>query len=189
MAFTTVAFALNLAVTTAGPYFTVHLVRNLGATPTEIGILAAITSVSTIVGQRVWGRLNDRRGATWVMFICGLLIPIYPLMWIIAPAPWFVGFIYTFSGFTWAGYGLASFNLLLSLTPQLHRGRFVAAYQMTAFLAAALGPLIGGVLLAAFSIQVVFVVSACGRMLAALLFMVTVKRASGPAAADGCRSR
>lgn len=177
-AFTAVAFFWNMAVTTAGPYFTVHLVRNLGATPSEIGILAAITSLSAIVGQRVWGRLNDRRGATWVMFICGLMIPIYPLLWIIAPAPWFVGLIYTFSGFTWAGYSLASFNLLLGLTPQLNRGRFVAAYQMAAFLAAALGPLIGGALLAAFSIQTVFAVSACGRFLAALLFVVTVKRAT-----------
>jgi MFS family permease len=176
VAFTAVAFFWNLAVTTAGPYFTVHLVRNLGATPTEIGILAAITSISTIIGQRIWGRVNDRRGAIWVMFICGLQIPVYPLLWIIAPAPWFVGLIYTFSGFAWAGYSLASFNLLLSLTPQLHRGRFVAAYQMAAFLAAGLGPLIGGALLAAFSIRVVFAVSAAGRLLAALLFVATVKR-------------
>lgn len=176
VAFTAVAFFWNMAVTTAGPYFTVHLVRTLGATPTEIGILAAITSVSTIVGQRIWGRVNDRRGAIWVMFVCGLQIPVYPLLWIIAPAPWFVGLIYTFSGFAWAGYSLASFNLLLSLTPQLHRSRFVAAYQMAAFLAAALGPLIGGALLAAISIRAVFAVSACGRLLAALLFVVTVKR-------------
>ncbi|MEJ5198649.1 MAG: MFS transporter [Anaerolineae bacterium] len=176
VAFTAVAFFFNMAVTIAGPYFTVHLVRNLGATPTEIGILAVITSLSTIVGQRVWGRVNDRRGPTWVMFICGLQIPAYPLLWIIAPAPWFVGVIYTFSGFAWAGYSLASFNLLLSLTPQLHRGRFVAAYQMAAFLAAALGPLIGSALLSAFSIRAVFAVSAVGRLLAALLFVATVKR-------------
>jgi len=174
-AFAAVAFIWNLAINVAGPFFTVHLVRNLGATPTEIGILATIQSLSTIVGQRVWGRLHDRKGALWIVRFSGFMIPCLPLLWVIAPAPWFVGLIYTVGGFAWAGHGLANFNLLLSLTPAAQRGRYVAAYQMAAFAGAALGPLIGGALLDLFAIRTLFLVSACGRLTATVLFLLTVR--------------
>jgi MFS family permease len=174
-AFAAVAFIWNLAINVAGPFFTVHLVRNLGATPTEIGILATIQSLSTIVGQRVWGRLHDRKGALWIVRFSGFMIPCLPLLWAIAPAPWFVGLIYTVGGFAWAGHGLANFNLLLSLTPAAQRGRYVAAYQIAAFAGAALGPLIGGALLDLFAIRTLFLVSACGRLTATVVFLLTVR--------------
>jgi MFS family permease len=174
-AFAAVAFIWNLAINVAGPFFTVHLVRNLGATPTEIGILATIQSLSTIVGQRVWGRLHDRKGALWIVRFSGFMIPCLPLLWAIAPAPWFVGLIYTVGGFAWAGHGLANFNLLLSLTPAVQRGRYVAAYQIAAFAGAALGPLIGGALLDLFAIRTLFLVSACGRLTATVVFLLTVR--------------
>ena len=109
--FTAVAFLWNLSLMVAGPFFSVYLVRDLGASPTQIGLLAAIFSATNIVGQRVWGRLNDRHGATWVMRLTGFMIPAVPLLWSVAPNPWYLLAVEAFSGFVWAGYGLASFNL------------------------------------------------------------------------------
>jgi MFS family permease len=169
--FTGVALIWNLALMIAGPFFTVHLVRTLHGTPTQIGILAGAYSVGNIVGQRLWGRLNDRRGAAWVMRISGLLIPAVPVAWSVAQDPrWLVPVELT-SGFLWSGYLLANFNLLLGLAPEPQRERFVAVYQTVVFGAACLGPLIGGLLADAIAIPNLMRVSAAGRLLAALIFL------------------
>jgi MFS family permease len=175
VAFSGVALLWNLSIMVAGPFFSVYLVRHLGAPPTLIGILAAVNSVGAIMGQRVWGHLNDRRGATWVMRLTGFLIPGIPLFWSLVPNPWWLIPVEMFSGFTWAGYGLANFNLLLSLAPASQRERFVAIYQMAVFGPAFIGPLIGSVLADALSIQALLWISCAGRLVASLLFMLAVR--------------
>jgi MFS family permease len=175
VAFTAVAFLWNLALMTAGPFFSVYLVRHLYASPTQIGILAAVNATANIVGQRIWGRLNDRRGAAWVMRITGLLIPLLPLLWSVAPGPWYLLPVEAFSGFVWAGYGLSSFNLLLGLTPEAQRARFVAVYQLVVFGAACGGPLLGSLLADTLTIRPLFWISGAGRLIAALLFLFTVR--------------
>jgi MFS family permease len=155
----------------AAPFFSVYLVRTLYGTPTQIGILAAFYSVGNILGQRLWGRLNDRHGAAWVMRLTGLLIPVAPMAWSVAPGPWWLAPVEFTSGFMWAGYLLANFNLLLGLAPESQRERFVAVYQTVVFGAAFVGPLIGGLLADAIAIPNLMRVSAAGRMLAALVFV------------------
>jgi len=172
-AFTTVALIWNLALMIAGPFFSVHLVRTLHGTPTQIGLLAAAYSVGNILGQRLWGRLNDRRGAAWVMRLTGLLIPIVPLAWSMAPGPWWLLPVEFTSGFMWSGYLLANFNLLLWLAPESKRERSVAVYQTVVFGAAFVGPLIGAVLADTITIPHLMWISSAGRMVAALVFLRT----------------
>jgi MFS family permease len=171
--FTGVALIWNFALMIAGPFFSVHLVRTLHGTPTQIGLLAAAYSVGNILGQRLWGRLNDRRGAAWVMRLTGLLIPVVPVAWSTAPGPWWLIPVELTSGFMWAGYLLANFNLLLGLAPESQRERFVAVYQTVVFGAAFVGPLIGGVLADTITIPRLMWISAAGRMVAALVFLLT----------------
>jgi MFS family permease len=173
--FTVVAFLWNLSLMIAGPFFSVYLVKDLGASPTQIGLLAAIFSATNIVGQRVWGRLNDRRGAAWVMRLTGFLIPAVPLLWSIAPNPWYLLAVEGLSGFVWAGYSLASFNLLLSLAPAAQRARYTAIYQVSVFTSAFIGPLLGGACAAALGIRPLFWISAAGRTIASTLFLFTVR--------------
>ena len=165
----------NLSLTISAPFFSVYLIRNLSATPVHIGLLAATFSVWNIIGQRVWGRLNDRRGAAWVTGLSGLLIPAIPLIWTVVPNIWWLYPEESLSGFLWAGYGLASFNLVLGLSPENQRARFVAIYQVVGFAAAFAGPLIGSLLADAVSIRGCFFFSGAGRLLAALLFLFTVR--------------
>jgi MFS family permease len=173
MAFTAVALLWNLSLTIITPFFSVYMVRNLSAGPIHIGLLAATFSV--------WGRLNDRRGAAWVTRVSGLLIPSIPLIWAVVPNIWWLFPEESLSGFLWAGYGLASFNLVLSLSPESQRARFVAIYQVVGFTAAFAGPLIGSLLADALTIRGCFFFSAGGRFLAALLFLFTVRGDSEPA--------
>jgi MFS family permease len=175
VAFTAVALLWNLTIQIAAPFFSVYMVRNLSATPGQIGLLAAVFSIWNIVGQRAWGRLNDRRGAAWVMRVTGLFIPAVPLIWALAPNIWWLFPEESLSGFLWAGYGLASFTLMLSLSPEAQRPRFVAIYQTAAFSAAFVGPLIGSYLANTTGIHSLFLMSSAGRLAVAILFWFTVR--------------
>lgn len=173
-AFAGVTLLWNLALTMAAPFFSVYLVRELRATPTLIGILAALNSAGNITGQRFWGRANDRRGPAWVTGLTGMMIPILPLLWSLVPNAWWLIPVEFGSGFIWAGYSLAGFNLLLSLAPEAQRPRFAALYQMAVFGPAIVGPLLGSALANALTIRPLMWISGAGRLVAAVWFLLSV---------------
>src|SRR5208337_4488236 len=103
------------------------------------------------------------------------LIPILPLLWVLARAPWHVYLINTASGILWAGYNLASFNMLLELSPFEEREAGVALYQSVVSASAVLGPLVGGLLIAEAGYHAAFLVSSVGRLAGSVLFILFVK--------------
>lgn len=171
------AFVWNVALQVAAPFFSVYLVNGLGATAATVGILASVSSLSALAGQQVFGRLLDEKGALWVQQVCGFIIPVLPLTWLIVTAPWQVGVFNLLGGFVWAGYNLSNFNLLLRLTPDEQRPRAVALYQTAVFGGAVLGPLLGGYLADAISFKFIFGLSAVGRLLGMVLFTWLTARA------------
>lgn len=170
------ALIWNLAVQIAAPFFNVYLVSAFQATAATIGILAGIASLSALFGQRVFGNLMDKRGAYWVQVATGLLIPLAPLAWVFVSAPWQVGMINAVSGFLWAGYTLANFNLLLELTPANQRARAVALFQLAVFGSAVIGPLLGGLLADTAGFKFVFGLSFVGRYIGIALFLLLTLR-------------
>lgn len=170
------AFIWNMALQVAVPFFNVYLVAELGATTTMVGAVASVSSLTALFGQRYFGRWLDRKGAIWVIMISGALIPGLPLAWMVITEPWHVGVINTFGGFLWAGYNLANFNLLLTLTPDEQRPRAVALFQTAVFSSSVAGPVLGGYLADVFSYQLIFFLSAAGRLLGTLaLYLFTVR--------------
>ena len=161
----------NLSLQIAAPFFNVYLVSEYQAPAATIGILAGVFSLFALFGQRAFGKLMDMRGASWVQAVTGLLIPLSPLAWAFITAPWQVGIINAFSGFLWAGYNLANFNLLLELTPDQQRERGVALFQLAVFGSAVAGPLLGGLLADSAGFQIVFVLSCVGRYVGTALFI------------------
>lgn len=164
------AFVWNLSLQVAAPFFNVYLVQAFGASTATIGMLIAVSSFSALFGQRVFGKLLDVRGSIWVQMVCGLTIPVLPFAWMFITAPYQVGFINALGGFVWAGYNLATFNLLLILTPDEQRPRAVALYQTAVFFSAVVGPLLGGYLADAVSFKLLFGLSSIGRLLGMLIF-------------------
>jgi MFS family permease len=165
------AFVWNFSLQVAAPFFNVYLVTAFQATAATVGLVAAVSSLTALAGQRIFGRFLDKKGAIAVQIITGFLIPLLPFAWILITAPWQVGIINTFGGFLWAGYNLSNFNLLLHLTPETQRPRAVALYQTAVFSSAVLGPLIGGYLADSVSFQLIFGLSGIGRVIGMLLFV------------------
>lgn len=169
------SFSLNIA----GPFFNVYLVEDLKASAGVVGILSVVSSLAALPGQRLFGPLSDRWGAHRVQLITGLLIPLLPLGWALTRSPWHAVPINLAGGFLWAGYGLSSFNFLLTLTPEDRRPRYSALYQVVVMAALAGGAAAGGVLADGLGYRAVFAVSGVGRLSAALLFARFVYRMAG----------
>lgn len=166
----------NFSLNIAGPFFTVFLVKNLHADASMVALTTVASSVASILTQRRWGELNDRWGARKLTMICGLLIPVVPLMWVFATAAWNVIIINLFSGLLWSGYNLGAFNYLLLVTPEDRRARYSAIYQIVVTLSLALGAALGSLVITDVGFHAVFVASSAGRLLAALIFVWLITR-------------
>lgn len=181
IAFCAIAALWNLSINVAGPFFSVYLVGNLKASAGFVGALAVINGLAALPGQRLFGMLSDRWGPRRVQLVTGLLIPLVPWGWAISRAPWQVIPAELASGFLWAGYGLSSFNFLLTMMPEDRRERYSALYQIVVTATLAIGAAIGGVIATQWGYATTMIVSGFGRLAAALLFVRFVRQPTSTA--------
>lgn len=165
----------NFAWQFGGPYFSVYQVEVLRSTPRIIGLLSTAAALMRVVGQPFWGRVIDRHGARWTRAICTLIIPILPFFWIPMTKPWHALFVTVPSGFMWAGYELANFNLLLELPDKRYQTQAIASYTTLIGLANIAGPLVGGQVVETLGFHWTFALSGIGRMVGAILFIIALK--------------
>jgi MFS family permease len=165
----------NFSLAVAGPFFTVYQVDVLKSTPFIIGLQVIVSSVSGLPMLPLLGRLNDRWGPRKLSVVLGFMIPSLPLLWILVHDPWAPTPINIFGGVLWAGYGLANFNLLLSITDPSKRARYSALFQMSVMLSAALGSAVGGMVIEYVGYITIFMVSGFGRILGNFLLWRLVK--------------
>lgn len=172
------AFVWNLALQIASPYFNIYLVTGLGGTETTVGVVTAISALTGLVGQVIFGRVVDRKGSTWVFLATGFAITLLPMAWAFYNDTTDVAINNIFGGFLWAGFNLATFNLLLLLTPDDQRPRATALFQFAVFGGSVIGPLVGGYIADAVSYPAVFLTSGVGRLTAMILFVIMGARAA-----------
>ncbi len=180
VAFCLIAGVWSFAQQIAGPFFIIFLVDEVQASAAMVGLTSAASSLAALPGQRIFGALNDRKGARWVQRLTGLAIPLVPALWGYIAQPWQAFPLQLLSGFMWAGYNLAAFNLLLELTPEVDRPSYVAFYQALVGLGMAGGAVLGGWLAQMHGYGTLFWVSAGGRLLAALLFAWVIAGTAPP---------
>jgi len=176
LAFCGTAALWNFSVQIAGPFFIIFLSDEVGASASLLALSSATSVLAALPAQRVFGVLNDRKGARWVQRLTGFIIPLVPGVWGFLQQPWQAFPVQLISGFAWAGYNLAAFNLLLEMTPDEDRPTFVAVYQALVGLGMAGGAALGSWLIKTQGYQPVFLASAIGRLAAAALFSWVIVR-------------
>jgi MFS family permease len=159
-------FSINIAA----PFFSVYLVQNLNATAAIVGVTVLISQMAALPAQKIFGGLADKWGPRKLMMVTGFVIPILPFLWSFTREYWHVYPINVIGGAIWAGYGIGSFNFLLSVTPTEQRARYTALYQIAVAGSAAIGAALGGVVSSFTSLMTVFVLSGVGRIIAAAIF-------------------
>ncbi len=175
-------FLWNSTISLAGPFFTIYLVRDLKATTDVVGVLAMITTLTGLPATYFFGKLIDRWGGWKAQVLTGFLIPIYPLLWLLADTPWGAAPAFLFDGIVWAGYNLASFTFMLTLASPSQLTLYNAIIQVMVALGATIGASLGGIMISAWGFKAVFAISGAGRLLAMLFFWRFVKPADKPAA-------
>lgn len=169
-AFAAAAAVWNFSLNISGPFFNVYVIEGLHGDAGAVGLLAVTSALSGLPGQRLFGALADRWGPRRVQLVTGLLIPSLPLAWMFVTNPYQPVLINLAGGFLWAGFQIASFNLLLALTPEALRPRYAALYQLVVLLALAAGAAWGSTVVQLWGYRATFLMSGLGRLLAMLVF-------------------
>lgn len=166
----------NFSLAVAGPFFSVYQVEILKSTPAIIGVQVILSTLAGIPAQQFFGMLNDRWGERRVLNLCGFLIPLLPALWVFTRTPWDPTPMNILGGVLWAGYGLANFNYLLSITPAENRARYSAIFQLSVMTSAALGSAVGGLIVENFDFRLIFLVSAVGRLVGHFILWRTFRK-------------
>jgi MFS family permease len=175
----------NLAIGVASAFFSVHMLENL-----KMGFLLIALYNAGVAGVRIlvapfWGHALDRVGVRPVLVTCCLGMSLVPLLWLL-PTPdrlWPLAIDFVLSGVLWCGQSLADFQLPLRLAPREGRPYYLAAFMTAEGLAFAIASSVGGAIAQTlparftlgghgfYAIHVLFVLSAIGRFIAALVGM------------------
>ncbi len=174
-ALTLTAALWNFGINISGPFFNVQMVNTLKFSAASIGLVAVVTSITTLITQNQIGAWADRVGMRRLQYTSMWLIPLLPLSWIFATQVWHVALINAFSGIVWGAYNLVSFNLLLATIPQGQVPRYSAVYQIVIMLSMALGAAVGSAIIVQWGFIAVLIGSAVVRYSAAFLFGKFVK--------------
>jgi MFS family permease len=174
--FCAINFVWTFGIQISGPFFTVHMVENLGFEVDTIAVLATVATVVNVVAYRGMGSLVDRKGPALMTGISMLLVPLMPLLWILARTPLHVAMVQSYGNLAWAGFRVAATPLILLLTPPEQRSRYVAIFNTINGLATVLGPLPASWIYAHWGFTANLVISAAGRALGGVLFLWLLKR-------------
>lgn len=143
----------HFAIGLAGPLFSVFMLDRLQFSYTAISMLTALGTVCTIAGYKIWSGLVDRFGGKPVLQI--LLVPaaMNAMLWgLCQPGSYFmVAAAMAISGLIMSGIAVAVTPLQYALLPESNqdeRVSYLAAWSTTINLVYAMGPLIGGILVA-----------------------------------------
>lgn len=179
--FMLMAMLLNFTVMIASPFFSVYMLRDLQFS--YIGYMVNIScfTISGLLFNTFWGRRADRGGNLKAVQIACWLMPLVPLNWLISSNYYFLLFAQFCSGFVWSGFNLASTNYLYDATPADNRTRYIAVFNAINGMAICLGSLLGGYIapllpdLLGYNMKTLFLISAVGRGLVALLLLRGLK--------------
>ena len=162
---------LQFWVYLASPYFGPYMLESLHFTYLQYmaASVAVVVAKSTMLGG--WGRVVDQHGARGVYGLVAILVAIVPLPWLWASGLGWVIFAQALSGFSWAGYEVSHFTLLLEASYKPTRPIVFAALNAGNGSAQLLGSLAGATLLVlgGGDMRVLFLASTVGRLLVGLL--------------------
>ncbi|MGE3961640.1 MAG: MFS transporter [Dehalococcoidia bacterium] len=160
--------------TISGPFVIVHMVRTLGASPAEVGMLATSESIAAVAGQLAMSVLVVRFSSRQLFVLAIAGIAAAPVAWVLIAEPWQALLPVLIGGAAWAICHLAVFNLLLEYAPREDLPEYVAAQQLAMLGVGFVGPLVGAWLVASWGIVPLFLVAAAGRLLAIPIFLAPI---------------
>jgi len=109
-----------------GPF----MLKNLGLSMFRLQLYGSLHMVSSLLSYSFWGKFIDRWGNKPAMVICVVLGGLNPMLWLFMTPQnysllWIEGL---FSGFMWAGNGVATTNFVLAIAGKGREQSYSALY-------------------------------------------------------------
>lgn len=136
--------AMNFATAISGPYFAMYMLKDLEFSYRDYMVVVAAVVIVQFGVMRSWGALSDQFGNRQIMSVCGMLVSINPILWLISSDFWWVVFIQLYSGIFWAGFNLAAANFVFDAVSSAKRARCFAYQSIVNGILVFLGSAIGG---------------------------------------------
>ena len=172
----------KFAVFIASPFFAVYMLKVLHFSYLQFALITLASVVTSVIGMKIFGKYGDTSGSKNVLFICGFLIPLIPVLWIFTKNFYILFLIEAFSGFVWAGFNLSTSNYLYDCSTKNDILDHVSYFNLFHTLFLLLGSLVGGLLIEYLpfnslerNILTVIIISGILRLLTAIIFIPTLK--------------
>lgn len=142
----------NVGFQIGGPFFGVYIVTGLKLKYTYIMILSVLSSLTSVLAVRSWGRLADRKSWVFTTKMSLGLLAISHSTWFFVNAKTVLLLIplYLLGGVAWAGINLSLFNIQFKYAPiegrTVYIGFNAAIGGLVGFLTALLGSFVVGAL-------------------------------------------
>jgi len=184
------AFLFQFATSISAPFFALYLLKDMQLGYTYFTLIMGASIAASFISMAFWGKIIDKHGSKLVLTIAGFLIPLSPLLLILAiyirnPLTVFI-FLFIeemFSGIVWAGFNLSTSSFLFDATSKEERVKYISYYNFLIGIAIFLGALLGGVLIDILPIWIVsaipslFLTSGLLRMLSTVVMIKKVREA------------
>lgn len=175
----------NIPFWMAAPLQPIYFVRVLGASDAWLGLWLGVLSAGTILGNQVWRRVIDRRGAGWALPRSTVLSAAYYLLIGLFPDLNFILLFALAAGVVNPGVEISHLNTLLEICPPDRRATYIGVFVTVMNIGFFLAPLAVAPLTEAIGAQALVLGLGALRLLGGLLFTlnpVRVPPAAEPAA-------
>jgi MFS family permease len=156
------------------PFFTLYITRKFGVGMTQVGVLFAFFSISSIVGSTLGGALTDHLGRKGMLIFglvasatASLVMGVVDSLDLFFATAMLVGLLADVGG-------PAQQAMVADLLPESQRAQGFGILRVVANLAVTIGPAIGG-LLAAQSYLLLFVCDATSSLITAFIVLVVMR--------------
>ena len=179
--FTVCLALLHAGAFLTGSFFPVYFLRDLGYDYGTFALLPTCALLANMFFARFWGRVAERWGNRLVLCLCGPVLAVIPVFYLLPPRLIYFLAAYVLGGTCWAGLNLASFSYVMEAATPRRRARCYAYMMATVGLTMAVCTLGGGLLatrlpqLFSHQIQSLFLVAAVLRTLPAVAFILLIR--------------
>lgn len=172
-------FVYYSALALSQPIMPLFLVREVGATDSQIGIITMAMTIVMLAGYFIWPRASRRYSGRFVLLATTFGMIFYPALTAATPNVNLIILYAAIAGFFQSGLDLVFFDELMKTVPAEYSATFVSIAQSMQYLSAIVAPLVGTWLADWIGLGGALWVSAGLRLLGFLLFLrKDVKRSS-----------
>jgi len=141
---------MQFATAIASPFFAVYMLKDLSFSYIKWITVTISSSLAALIFMPLWGKFADQYGNLKVIKLCGFLIPLIPLLWLISyfEIPnifYYLILIEFFSGFVWAGFNLSAGNFIYDAVTRQRMALCVAYFNILQGIGVFIGASLGGI--------------------------------------------